>query len=165
MKPKPEKPNEGQESVWDFPRPPALQRVFKTLRVVHFGETIAETTNGYRILETSHPPVYYIPPSDCRIEWLKLGSGSSFCEWKGRATYFDLAIPGQTKVSQVAWQYPSPVKAFSAIAGYIAFYCRKVDACYVDDEQAIPQPGGFYGGWITSNLAGPFKGVSGSMGW
>lgn len=165
MHPKPEPTNDGQESVWDYPRPPAIESVSQSLRIVHAGETIAETRKGFRVLETSHPPVYYFPPGDCRIDWLPGGQGSSFCEWKGMARYVDLLLPGQERIHQVGWYYATPSQRFDALAGHLAFYAQKFDECYVDDERATPQPGEFYGGWVTKNLAGPFKGVPGSMGW
>jgi uncharacterized protein (DUF427 family) len=165
MRPKPIKPSEGQESVWDYPRPPALEPVSQRLRVVHGGQVVADTANGFRVLETSHPPVYYFPPMDCRMEWLQSSVGSSFCEWKGMASYVDLSMPETDSIPQVAWQYPNPSKRFADLAGYLAFYCHKVDACFVGDEKATPQPGDFYGGWVTTNIAGPIKGIPGSQGW
>lgn len=170
MHPKPEPVGPNQESVWDYPRPPAIEPVTKTLRIVHAGETIADTRRGFRVLETSHPPVYYFPPGDCRIDWLpgdqeSQNQGSSFCEWKGVARYVDLQLPEEPKISRVGWYYATPSRRFDALAGYLAFYAQKVDECYVGDQRATPQPGGFYGGWVTENLAGPFKGVPGSMGW
>jgi len=165
MKPSPHPPQPGQESVWDYPRPPGLEKVTKTLRIVHAGQTIAETNDGYRVLETSHPPVYYFPPNDCKLEWMPAAGGGSFCEWKGSARYVDLVVPGSDAILQVAWYYADPTPRFAAIARHLAFYAVKLDECYVGDELATPQPGGFYGGWVTSDLAGPFKGTPGSMGW
>ncbi len=157
-------PKAGQESVWDYPRPPRLVPVSKHIRVEFAGATIASTNRAYRVLETSHPPVYYLPPADVRTEFLTAASGSSFCEWKGMAGYYDLSIGGRT-VGNAAWSYPKPTPAFLPIAGYIAFYPSKMDACYVDDELVEAQPGDFYGGWITSDIVGPFKGDSGTWGW
>lgn len=165
MRPPPEPKKPGQESVWEYPRPPACEPTPKCLRIVHAGQTIAETSAGYRVLETSHPPVYYFPPGDCRLDWLSLVGSSSFCEFKGAARYFDLQLPGQDTVPNVAWCYPQTEGTFAPIARYLAFYAGKLDACFVDDHLVIPQPGGFYGGWITPDLAGPFKGVPGSNGW
>ena len=128
------------------------------------GVTIADSVNAWRVLETSHPPVYYIPLDDVVSEVLRPGEGSSFCEWKGQAVYYDAKLEGMT-VPRIAWAYPSPSRAFAAIRDHLAFYLPALSAGYVDDELARPQPGGFYGGWITSDLAGPFKGGPGSHGW
>ncbi|WP_168565721.1 DUF427 domain-containing protein [Crateriforma spongiae] len=165
MRPTPDPVGPGQESVWDYPRPPALQPAGHRLRIVHAGQTIAETMQGFRVLETSHPPTYYFPPGDCRLDWMRPAGGGSFCEWKGPASYLDLKMPGGVSVPMVAWFYADPTKRFAPIARFLAFYASKVDECYVGDWQASPQPGGFYGGWVTPNLAGPFKGGPGSMGW
>lgn len=116
------------------------------------------------MLETSHPPVYYVPPEDVRMDLLQQVEGGSFCEWKGRAIYYDAVVEGR-RIASVAWAYPEPSARFASIAGHLAFYLPAIDAGFVDDEQARPQPGGFYGGWITSDLAGPLKGGPGSMGW
>lgn len=155
----------GQESVWDYPRPPRVEATDAKLRVIHAGHTVAETESGYRVLETSHPPVYYFPPGDCDLNVLTIVGNTSFCEFKGGARYFDLLIPGQSVVAQVAWSYPQTTDAFRQLAGYLAFYAGKVDECWVDTDLATPQPGEFYGGWITPRVAGPFKGIPGSMGW
>ena len=164
MKPTPIRPTQHQESVWDYPRPPRLEMVSKCIQIVSAGAVLADTTRAYRVLETSHPPVYYLPPEDVRMERLTGGGGSSFCEWKGAARYY--ALNG----AEVAWYYPAPTKGFEAIAGYLAFYAGRValqdgDGCFVDSERVTPQPGGFYGGWITPDIVGPFKGIPGSMGW
>jgi uncharacterized protein (DUF427 family) len=157
-------PKAGQESVWDYPRPPGLEPTNKHLKIVFNGEIIAETTRGFRVLETSHPPVYYFPPSDVRMDFLTAASGSSFCEWKGRAGYYDLRV-GESRVVNAAWFYPNPTQSFAAIKDYIAFYPSKMDACYVNDELVRAQEGDFYGGWITSEIVGPFKGGAGTWGW
>lgn len=157
-------PKPGQESVWDYPRPPRLEPVPERLRIVHRGRVIADTTRGFRVLETSHPPVYYFPPEDVDRDLIRKGEGGSFCEWKGTAAYVDLVDLNNT-VPQVGWYYPHPTKDFEPIRNYIAFYARYFDECYVGDEKAEPQPGTFYGGWITSKIVGPFKGVPGSFGW
>lgn len=154
----------GQESVWQYPRPPRLEKINQSIKVVAEGETIAHSTNAYRVLETSHPPVYYLPPADIEMQYLIPTSDRSFCEWKGNATYFDLQI-NSTRIVHGAWAYNQPTPDFSAIAGYLAFYAQLMEACYVDEELATPQPGGFYGGWITSKIIGPFKGSPGSWGW
>ncbi len=164
MLPKPIPPQPGQESVWDYPRPPRLERTAKRLRVVFAGTTIAETTRGWRVLETSHPPVYYFPPADILPDVLVATPRTSYCEWKGMAQYHSVRV-GQRIAPDAAWSYPRPTPPFTPIAGYVAFYAAAMDACYVDDEPVVPQPGGFYGGWITKDIVGPFKGVPGSWGW
>ena len=157
-------PGPGQESVWDYPRPPRVEPTSRHLRVIFGGVVIADTRRAHRVLETSHPPVYYIPPADIRMEYLTPGAGSSFCEFKGRAAYYTVAA-GDRRAENAAWYYPSPAPGFEAIAGAVAFYPALMDACYVDGELAEPQPGGFYGGWITADIVGPFKGGPGTRGW
>ena len=157
-------PLPGQESVWDYPRPPRLEPVSARLRIVFNGETLADTTAGYRVLETSHPPVYYVPPADLAQQYLSRAPGSSWCEFKGQAIYWSLEINGR-RADNVAWSYPSPTAAFQAIAGHLAFYASKLDECFVGDECVQPQQGDFYGGWITSKIVGPFKGGEGTRGW
>ena len=154
----------GQESVWDYPRPPRLEPFAQRLRVVLGGETIADTTSGWRVLETSHPPVYYLPPWDVRPGALVSAAGRSLCEWKGAALYFDVT-GGAARVRRAAWGYPDPTEPFLPIRDHVAFYPGAMDACFVGDERAKPQPGGFYGGWITSGIVGPFKGEPGTEGW
>jgi len=150
--------------VWDYPRPPALEPTTAHLEVVLHGVTIADTRRAYRVLETSHPPNYYFPPDDIVSGALAPGDGASFCEWKGRAHYFDVRV-GERVVTRAAWAYDAPNERFAAIGGYVAFYPDLVDGCFVDGERAEPQPGGFYGGWITSGVVGPFKGGPGTRGW
>jgi uncharacterized protein (DUF427 family) len=163
-RPEPEPCRPGQESAWDYPRPPRLETTSARLRVVLGGVTVADTTAGFRVLETSHPPNYYFPPDDVAAGTLERGGGVSFCEWKGAAHYF--TVRGGTRVEpDAAWAYEHPSAAFAPIAGHVAFYAGPMDACFVDDELVTPQPGGFYGGWITSTVAGPFKGGPGSRGW
>jgi uncharacterized protein (DUF427 family) len=158
-------PKSGQESVWDYPRPPRLEKVSEHLRVVFHNTIIADTNRGYRVLETSHPPVYYLPPEDIRMEFFtEVPKRSSFCEWKGSAAYYDLKV-GEKESKAVAWVYHEPHPAFEPIRNYLAFYASKVDACYVGDEQVQAQQGDFYGGWITSKIVGPFKGGVGTWGW
>ena len=164
MHPQPIAPQPGQESVWDYPRPPRLEPVRERLRVAAGGLTVADTLSGFRVLETSHPPVYYFPPDSVAAGVLRPAAGGSLCEWKGRAVYFDLVTPARTE-AQAAWAYPRPTAPFAAIAGFVAFYAGRVDACFVGDERVTPQPGGFYGGWVTARVVGPFKGVPGSIGW
>ena len=157
-------PGPGQESVWDYPRPPRVEEVSRHIQVVFNGVTIADTHHAKRILETSHPPVYYIPPTDVRLEYLREEPGSSFCEWKGRACYYTVAV-GARRAPRAAWSYPDPVRRYASIKDHLAFYAGPMDACTVDGEQVEPQPGGFYGGWITPDVVGPFKGGPGTMGW
>jgi uncharacterized protein (DUF427 family) len=157
-------PMPGQESVWDYPRPPRLEKISARLRVIFNGQTVAETISGYRVLETSHPPVYYIPPGDIVLPYLRSTAGSSWCEFKGRAEYWSLDVKGK-RAENVAWSYPSPLPAFASIAGHLAFYASRVDACWVDEERVLPQDGDFYGGWITSRIVGPFKGGAGTRCW
>ncbi len=152
------------ERVWDYPRPPRLEPVPQRLRVVLGGVTIADTVAGFRVLETSHPPTYYLPRGDILGSALVPAAGQSFCEWKGVATYFDV-VGGVRRLERVAWTYERPSPNFAALAGCVAFYAGPMDACFVDDEQVTPQPGGFYGGWVTRNLVGPFKGSPGTSGW
>ncbi|HEX2181804.1 MAG TPA: DUF427 domain-containing protein [Rubrobacteraceae bacterium] len=157
-------PGKGQESVWDYPRPPRLEDSQRRLEVVFGGVTIAHTTRARRVLETSHPPVYYVPPEDTRMECLKPSEGGSFCEWKGRAGYYDV-VAGERAEPRAAWYYPDPVPAYRGIRGYVAFYPAKMDACRVDGEKVRAQEGDFYGGWITADIVGPFKGAPGTRGW
>jgi len=164
LKPQRLEPKAGQESAWDYPRPPRLEKVGERLRVVFNGRTIADTRAGYRVLETSHPPVYYLPSMDAAIEFLQPESGHSWCEFKGQASYWSLNVNGRRSV-KAAWSYPAPSHGFREIAGYLAFYASRVDECWVDDERVQPQVGDFYGGWITSRIVGPFKGAAGTSGW
>ena len=152
-----------RESVWDYPRPPRLELVPQEVRIVLAGKTIALTQNAQRVLETSHPPVYYLPRDSftCAFE---PSPRRSFCEFKGNAAYWSLR-EGEQLASECAWSYPDPTLAFAALRDHLAVYPQAMDACFVDDEQVVPQPGGFYGGWITRNLVGPFKGAPGTMGW
>lgn len=154
-----------RESVWDYPRPPALRPSDRIVRIVHGGEVIAESRRTIRVLETAGAPVWYLPPADVRLDLLRpSGSAHTVCEWKGVAVYLDLAV-GRTVVARAGWSYPSPQRGYEAIAGHIAFYAASVDEATVDGELVRPQPGGFYGGWITDDVIGPFKGEPGSEGW
>jgi uncharacterized protein (DUF427 family) len=157
-------PGPGQESVWDYPRPPRVEETSKRVRVVFDGETVADTTRAKRVLETSHPPVYYVPLDDVRGEFLVRTARSSFCEWKGRAGYYTVRV-GDREAPDAAWFYPEPTPAFEPIRNYVAFYPSRMDACYVDDERVRSQEGDFYGGWITGEIVGPFKGGPGTRGW
>ncbi len=154
------------ESVWDYPRPPRLEATARRLSVRHAGRTVAETVHGLRVLETSHPPVYYFPQSSCALDLLvRSERRGSFCEFKGVATYWSLAVPGAPIVLDVAWSYARPTRAFAGLKNHLAFYASRVDQCFVDDEQVQAQMGDFYGGWITSDIRGPFKGAPGTMDW
>lgn len=157
-------PSPGQESVWDYPRPPRLENSNKHIQVVLNGVVIADTQHAKRVLETSHPPVYYIPLQDVKMEYLTPTARTSFCEWKGAASYYTLTV-GDRTLSNTAWYYPQPSPGFEGLANYIAFYPSRMDACYVNGEKVQPQPGDFYGGWITSDIVGPFKGGAGTFGW
>jgi len=152
------------ESVWDYPRPPRVETSQKLVRVEFAGEVIAETTRAYRVLETSHPPVFYIPLEDVRGEFLRPSRRRTYCEFKGEAGYYDL-VAGGREVREAAWYYPEPSARYEALRGHVAFYPGRVDAAWVADEQVTPQEGDFYGGWITSEIEGPFKGAPGTAGW
>lgn len=157
-------PGPGQESVWDYPRPPRVEEVSKRIQVVFNGVLIADTARAKRVLETSHPPVYYIPPEDVRLEFLLEAEESSLCEWKGWARYHMVAVGGR-RAERAAWSYPEPKPGYEAIRGHLAFYAGPMDSCTVGGERVEPQPGAFYGGWITASIVGPFKGGPGTMGW
>ena len=164
MRPVPDKPGPGQESVWDYPRPPRLESFAGLITIELGGEVIASTDRGWRVLETSHPPTYYLPRSAFRGGVLREAPGSSWCEWKGRARYFDL-FTDTAVAAKAAWNYPEPTAGFEEISDAIAVMAAAVDRCTVDGETVVAQPGCFYGGWITSWVAGPFKGGPGSAGW
>jgi uncharacterized protein (DUF427 family) len=151
----PIEPNPSQESVWNYPRPPRVEPSSRRVRVMVGDEVIADSVRSVRVLETGHPPVWYIPPDDVRMELLDNSTTSTLCEWKGAASYWTLRAADRT-VEDVAWSYEEPIPAFDALRGYLAFYPSRVDACYVDDEQVTPEPAGYYGGWITSEIIGPF---------
>ncbi len=157
-------PGPGQESVWDYPRPPRMEDVDKKVKVVFGGETLAYTSRAKRVLETSHPPVYYIPPEDIRMEYLVPSAGTSYCEWKGRAGYYDIVAEERTE-RQAAWFYPEPTHFFESLEDYVAFYPSKMDNCWVGGEKVEAQEGDFYGGWVTPDIVGPFKGAPGTWGW
>jgi uncharacterized protein (DUF427 family) len=163
---KPERipPGPGQESVRDYPRPPRLEDSPAHIQVIFNGVVIADTRRARRILETSHPPVYYIPPEDLRREYFFPVNRTTFCEWKGRAAYYDIRVNGKTAPA-AAWYYPDPTGSYADIHDYVAVYPGRMDACLVDGERVRAQPGDFYGGWITSAIVGPFKGDPGTLGW
>lgn len=161
---RPDVPGPGQESVWDYPRPPRVEPVPVRVTVRLGGQLIADTRDAVRVLETSHPPVYYLPISDFAPGALVDAEGSSFCEFKGTARYLDVVGGGITRPG-AAWNYPHPAPGYGPLRDRVALYAAPMDECTVDGEAVTPQPGGFYGGWITANIVGPFKGVPGSMGW
>jgi uncharacterized protein (DUF427 family) len=164
------------ESVWDYPRPPRLELVHNYIRIVHCGILLAETARSFRVLETSHPPVYYIPHPNIAMHLLKPSAHrGSFCEFKGLATYYtiDLTLDPLLNLADnphaisvdAAWSYAQPSPAYADLRNYVAFYASRVDECTVDGERVTAQPGDFYGGWITSNITGPFKGPPGTRNW
>jgi uncharacterized protein (DUF427 family) len=157
-------PGPGQESVWDYPRPPRVEDSDRHIQVVFSGIVIADTRRARRVLETSHPPVYYIPPGEVLMEALRTTSRTTWCEWKGQAVYYTVRV-GDRRADNAAWAYPSPTTGYMSIKDYIAFYPQLMDACYVDGELAQPQPGHFYGGWVTHDIVGPFKGEPGTSDW
>jgi len=159
-----QQPEPGQESVWDYPRPPSIEPTLRHIQIFVGSETIADSRRTLRLTETSHPPVYYIPPADLRLDLLQPAVGYSYCEWKGEAIYHTLVV-GDRRTDQVAWSYPQPAAPYASLAGYLAFYPSKVDRCLVDGIEVVAQPGDFYGGWITPEIVGPFKGDPGSWGW
>jgi uncharacterized protein (DUF427 family) len=150
--------------VWDYPRPPRLEDFSGSITIEMGGRTIASATRAWRVLETSHPPTYYLPPAAFTEGVLRPATGESWCEWKGRASYFDLVV-GARAAPRAAWTYERPSASFESIAGAVAVMAAQVDRCTVNGEEVQPQPGGFYGGWVTSWIVGPFKGIPGSMGW
>ncbi len=156
-------PGPGQESVWDYPRPPRLEPESRWVRVLHRGTVIAKTQRATRVLETASPPTYYIHPEDVREDLLVRASGASFCEWKGAATYWSLRLDG-AEVRRAAWSYEQPSPEFSSIRGHYGFYPAKLE-CFVGGNRVEPQPGSFYGGWVTPEIVGPFKGEPGTGGW
>ena len=164
MRPIPDPVVPGQRSVWDFPRPTIARASVAHVVIEHRGRIVADTRASIMTFETSHPPSYYIPPGDIDAGMLRPASGSSFCEYKGYATYWDVVI-GDLVLSRVGWSYPDPTPAFAMLRDHVAFYAGPFDRCSVDGDTVVAQPGNFYGGWITPDLAGPFKGVPGSMGW
>lgn len=163
-RPKRIEPGPGQESVWDYPRPPRVEPAHARVTIELGGRLIADTTRAVRVLETSHPPAYYLPPEDFVEGALVPAEGSSFCEFKGHAAYYDI-VGGEAVAPGAGWYYPSPSRGFDAIAGFVSVYPGRMDRCTVDGEVVTPQEGGFYGGWITANIVGPFKGGTGTWGW
>jgi uncharacterized protein (DUF427 family) len=164
MRPTPDRPGPGQESVWDYPRPPRVEATDALIEVVLGGQVVARTTEALRVLETSHPPTYYLPATAFADGVLRPATGSSYCEWKGEASYVDLVTPTRT-AARAGWTYPRPSPGFETLVDHLAVMPAAMDACTVDGEVVVPQEGGFYGGWITSGVVGPFKGGPGSWGW
>lgn len=153
------------EHVGDYPRPPRPERTAARIRIVLGGVTVADTRAAWRVLETTHPPTYYLPPDAFALRTLLPGSARrSFCEWKGVASYWTLEGGGRS-APDAGWSYRDPTQPFAPIRDHVAVFAALMDGCYVDDEQVRPQDGGFYGGWITSNLRGPFKGAPGTQFW
>jgi len=152
------------ESVWDYPRPPAIEPCRRRVRIELGGRVIADSTAALRILETSHPPTIYVPPGDFENGCLRPAGGRSYCEWKGVATYFDL-VAGERCEPGAGWAYPDPAERYAALRDHVAVYASRMDACRLDDELVRSQEGDFYGGWITDDITGPFKGPPGTRGW
>jgi uncharacterized protein (DUF427 family) len=161
---RPEKPGHGQESVWDYPRPPRVEPSDEVVEIRLGGEVVARTTRSLRVLETSHPPTYYLPLDAFAEGVLRPAAGSSYCEWKGHASYYDLVSAART-APRAGWTYLRPSPGFEALVGHVAVMPGAMDACTVDGEVVVPQEGGFYGGWITSRVVGPFKGGPDTRGW
>ncbi len=153
------------ERVWSYPRPPAVVPCERRARVRLAGETLADSTEAVRVLETSHPPTIYVPPSAVRFDLLTPSpAGSTWCEFKGAARYVDAIIDGR-RVEAVGWSYPDPSRGYETLRDYVAFYPGRVDGAWLDDEPVQAQAGDFYGGWVTADLVGPFKGAPGTLGW
>jgi uncharacterized protein (DUF427 family) len=160
----PDQVKQGQESVWDYPRPPIWEKVSKRVVVTFGGRVIVDTTDAIRVLETSHPPAYYLPISHFVPGVLVPAEGSTFCEFKGRASYFDV-VSGDDVAVKAAWSYPDPARGFGVLADRVSLYPGRMDRCEIDGEVVVAQEGDFYGGWITSNIVGPYKGAPGTWGW
>jgi uncharacterized protein (DUF427 family) len=163
-RPVPEPTGPGQESVWDYPRPPRIEPVTRRVRVLLADVTLADGDGALRVCETASPPTVYLPPEIVRMDRLEPVSGTSLCEWKGTAHYLS-AVVGERRVERAAWTYPDPFPGYEALKHHVAFFAGRVDACFLGDERVTPQPGDFYGGWVTQNLVGPFKGEPGSERW
>ena len=159
-------PGPGQESVWDYPRPPRIEPSKRRVRVIFNGTAVGDSTRAVRILETSSPPTYYLPPEDVAPGLLRPAADerTTWCEWKGRASYLDL-VAGDRVSERAAWRYENPRPDFEAIAGWVAFYPGRVDECNLGDERVRPQGGTYYGGWVTDEIVGPYKGEPGTESW
>lgn len=155
----------GTESVWDYPRPPSVVQSRERVVIELDGEIVADTRRSLRVLETSHPPVYYVPGEAIAPGVLRSVAGTTWCEFKGSASYFDVACRSGRVAPRAAWRYPQPSAGYEALGGHVAFYPGRMDRCTVDDETVVAQLGDFYGGWITSKVTGPFKGTPGTGGW
>ena len=164
MRPVPERPGPGQESVWDYPRPPRVERSAAEVVVVLGGVEVCRTTRALRVLETSHPPTWYLPREDWSPGALQPATGSSFCEFKGSAGYLDV-VGGDRTEERAGWTYPDPSPGYEVLRDAVAVYPGRTDRCTVDGEVVRPQEGGFYGGWVTDDVVGPFKGAPGTRGW
>ncbi|MHC4945885.1 MAG: DUF427 domain-containing protein [Planctomycetota bacterium] len=164
MEPQQGRSEPGRESVWDYPTPPRIEAFNGHVQVVFNGVTIALTQMAKRVIETGHPPVYYFPPNDVQRIHLVESPGHSWCEWRGEARYYTVVV-GERRATKAAWNYPIPRPPYQAIKGHVAFFAGPMDSCLVNGEEVSPQPGGFYGGWITRNIVGPFKGESETQGW
>ncbi len=156
-------PHEDQESVWDYPRPPVCVEDQREVMVRCAGLVIARSTRCIRVLETASPPTFYLPPADVNLQILQRSAGNSYCEWKGAATYWSL-VEGDRQIKNAGWSYAAPPQRFSSIKNYLSFYPAKL-ACTVDGQPVRPQAGGFYGGWVTDEIVGPYKGETGTGGW
>ncbi len=163
-RPTPQRPGPGQESVWDYPRPPRVEASAESIEVWLGGVLVAASTRTLRVLETSHPPTYYLPGDDFAPGALRATEGSSWCEFKGQAAYYDV-VGADAVALRAAWTYPRPSHGFEVLVGHVAVMPAAMDRCTVDGEVVVPQDGGFYGGWITSRVVGPFKGAPGTWGW
>ena len=163
-RPRPVPPGPGQESVWDYPRPPRAEAVRRRAVLNYAGVTVADTDDLVRVLETSHPPTYYLPRTAFG-EHLRPVERTTFCEWKGTARYVDVVVAGAAPLEAVGWWYPRPDARYPELTDRVAVYAGPFDAVTLDGERVEPQPGGFYGGWVTSHVVGPFKGGAGSWGW
>jgi len=152
-----------REDVQSYPRPPALERVAQTISIRLGGALVAQTSGALRVLETHHAPTYYLPMTDVEAR-LRPVAGGTLCEWKGVAHYYDVTA-GATTAPRAAWSYDAPPMRFAVLAGYVAFYAGSVDEAWVGDTRVIPQPGDFYGGWVTPNLDGQIKGAPGTRHW
>lgn len=157
-------PGPGQESVWDYPRPPRLEASGRHVKVEFAGEVVAESRRALRVLETAGAPCWYMPPEDVRTDLLQKANYRTTCEWKGEADHFDLVV-GDRRARRAAWSYADPLPGYEAIGGWIALYAERVDRVTVDGEVVRQQPGGYYGGWVTDEIVGPFKGEPGTEGW
>lgn len=154
----------GPESVWDYPRPPRVEPCFLPITVEFGGIVLARSDASFRVVETASPPVFYLPPDDVQVERLQRSTHASWCEWKGRAEYWTVTV-GERRAIHAAWSYPDPRPGYEALRGYFAFYAGKMDRCLVGDQPVDAQAGDFYGGWITPDIVGPFKGDPGTEHW